>query len=85
MVAPDKKLYRSRSDRLIAGVCGGLADFFGLDVTLVRLVFVLGVVFGFGSLAVIYLVMFFVVPEEPVSTPVPSAQPDSQPPVEPAA
>jgi phage shock protein C len=85
MVAPDKKLYRSRSDRLIAGVCGGLADFFGLDVTLVRLVFVLGVVFGFGSLAVIYLVMFFVVPEEPVSAPVPSAQPDSQPPVEPAA
>jgi phage shock protein C len=85
MVAPDKKLYRRSSDRLIAGVCGGLADFFGLDVTLVRLVFVLGVIFGFGSLAIIYLVMFFIVPPEPVATAVPAVQPDSQSPLDPPA
>ena len=72
MTQPEKHLYRSRSNRVFAGVCGGLAEFFGLDATLIRLAFVLGVVFGFGSLLVVYLVMLFIVPEEPLSAvPVP--------------
>ena len=62
-----KKLYRSRNDRMIAGVCAGLADFFGMDPTVMRLIFVLGMVLGFGSFALIYLVMIFIVPEEPVA------------------
>jgi phage shock protein C len=66
METPSKKLYRSRSNRMISGVCAGLGDFFGIDATVVRLIFVLGMVFGFGSLAFAYLVMIFVVPEEPV-------------------
>mgnify|MGYP001075031472 CR=1 FL=1 len=66
METPSKKLYRSRSNRMIAGVCAGLGDFFSIDPTVVRLVFVLGVIFGFGTLGFIYLVMMFVVPEEPV-------------------
>ena len=61
-----RKLYRSRNNRLIFGVCAGLADFFGIDPTIVRLVFTGGALFGFGSFILIYLVMFFVVPEEPV-------------------
>lgn len=67
MTQAEKRLYRSRKDRVFAGVCGGLAEFFGLDATLIRLAFVLGIVFGFGSLLVVYLIMLFVVPEEPVN------------------
>jgi phage shock protein C len=61
-----RKLYRSRNNRLIFGVCAGLAEFFGIDPTIVRLVFAGGALLGFGSFILIYLVMFFVVPEEPV-------------------
>jgi len=71
MAQSEKRLYRSRSNRLVAGVCSGLGEFFGIDTTLVRLAFVLGVIFGFGSLLVVYIVMMFVVPEEPLTaTPV---------------
>ena len=61
-----KKLYRSRSNRMVAGVCAGLADFFGIDPTVVRLIFVAGTLLGFGSLILVYLVMFIVVPEQPI-------------------
>jgi phage shock protein C len=64
-----KKLYRSRKDRIISGVCAGLADFFNIDPTVVRVIFVLGMILGFGSFAFVYLVMIFVVPEEPVVGP----------------
>ena len=66
MVPDTKKLYRSRSNRMVAGVCAGLADFFGIDPTVVRLIFVAGTLLGFGSLILVYLVMFIVVPEQPV-------------------
>jgi phage shock protein C len=56
-------LYRSRDDRMLAGVCGGLGDYFGVDPTLVRLLFVLLALFtGVGVLA--YIVLWIVVPEE---------------------
>jgi phage shock protein C len=67
METPSKKLYRSRSNRIIAGVCAGLGEFFAIDPTVVRLIFVLGMIFGFGSFAFAYLVMIFVVPEEPAT------------------
>ncbi len=63
----NRKLYRNRTNRMIFGVCAGLAEFFGIDPTVVRLVFVAGALLGFGSFVLIYLVMFFVVPEEPVA------------------
>jgi phage shock protein C len=67
IMAPEsKKLYRSRNNRMIAGVCAGLAEFFGIDVTVVRLVFAAGALLGFGSFILVYLVMFVVVPEEPI-------------------
>lgn len=60
------KLYRSRDEKWISGVLGGLAEYFGMDVTLLRLAFIaLVVLFGLGSLVVAYIVMALVVPLEP--------------------
>ncbi len=60
-----KKLYRSRVDRKIGGVCGGLGEYFGIDPTLVRLLFVLGLLFVGGTLLA-YLILLIVIPEEPL-------------------
>lgn len=60
----EKKLYRSRDDQMIAGVCAGLAKFLGMDVTIVRLVFALFALAG-GPGVLLYFVMWVVVPEEP--------------------
>jgi phage shock protein C len=59
-----KRLVRSRDDRWIAGVCGGVAAYLGVDANLVRLIVVLGTIFGFGSLLVAYVVAWIFVPEE---------------------
>lgn len=59
-----KRLVRRRDDRMIAGVCSGVADYLGVDVTLVRLVTVLGAVFGFGTFIVAYVVGWLLIPEE---------------------
>ncbi len=65
MTPDSNKLYRSRTNRMIAGVCSGLAEFFGIDPTVVRLIFVAGTLLGFGSFVLIYIVLFIVVPEGP--------------------
>ena len=59
-----KRLYRSRTDRRLAGVCGGIADYLAVDPTLVRIIWVL---FGFagGPGILLYIIMAAVVPEEP--------------------
>jgi phage shock protein C len=64
MTPESKKLFRSRSKRMIVGVCAGLADFFGIDPTVMRLLFVVGTLFGFGSFILLYVVLFIIVPEE---------------------
>jgi phage shock protein PspC (stress-responsive transcriptional regulator) len=66
----EKRLYRSRTDRVFGGVCAGLGDFFGIDPSLMRLMFVFVTIFGFGSMVVIYLAMLLVIPEEPLEAPV---------------
>ena len=59
-----KKLFRSKTDRKVCGVCGGLAEYFDIDSTLIRLVCVLAVLFvGCGLLA--YIVAALVIPEQP--------------------
>ena len=58
-----KRLYRSRNDRMIAGVCGGLAEYFAVDPTIVRLLFVLGMIAGLATFWV-YIVMMIIIPEE---------------------
>ena len=61
-MAQNKRLYRSRQSRMIAGVCGGLGEYFGVDPTLVRLVFaLLFLAYGFGPL--LYIIMWIVIPE----------------------
>ena len=59
-----RKLYRSKSNRQLAGVCGGLAQYFNIDPTLVRVLFILLAVLG-GSGLVLYLAMWIIVPSEP--------------------
>jgi phage shock protein C len=61
---PARKLYRSKTDRKLAGVCGGLAQYFNVDATLIRVLFVLLAVLG-GSGLVLYLAMWIIVPKEP--------------------
>jgi phage shock protein PspC (stress-responsive transcriptional regulator) len=56
-----RRLTRSETDRMVAGVCSGLGEHFGLDPTLVRIVFVLLAVFG-GSGVVLYLALWLIVP-----------------------
>jgi phage shock protein C len=64
----NKKLYRSRTDKMIAGVCGGLGKYLGIDPTLIRLVFALLVLFGVGTGLVLYVILMVIVPEEPETT-----------------
>ena len=61
---PTRQLQRSRSNRRIAGVCGGLATYFGINPTLVRLIFVLLGLPGGAPGIVLYLILWFVMPEE---------------------
>ena len=63
-MAQTRKLYRSRTDRKLAGVCGGLAQYFNLDATLIRVLFIVLAVLGFAGV-VIYLAMWIIVPNEP--------------------
>jgi len=59
-----KKLHRSRIDRMLGGVCGGLAEYFDIDPTLVRVLFAISVAFG-GSGIIAYIILWIVVPEQP--------------------
>lgn len=58
-----KKLYRSRNDKMIAGICGGLGAYFDVDPTIVRLVAAAGAFMGVGVVA--YLVAWVIIPLEP--------------------
>ena len=66
-VAKTRRLYRSRTDRKLAGVCGGLAQYSNIDATLIRVLFVVLALLG-GPGLVIYLLMWILVPEEPQGT-----------------
>lgn len=54
---------RSRTDRMLGGVCGGLAETLGVDAALLRIALVAATLLGFGAAAVIYLVCWLAVPE----------------------
>ena len=63
-----KRLYRSRTDRMLGGVCGGLGAYLSLDPTLIRVIAVLlAVLTGFIPGLIVYLVMMLIVPLEPAA------------------
>lgn len=59
-----KKLYRSKKDSMIAGVCGGIAEYFEIDPTLVRLLTVLVVFLG-GAGGIAYIIAWIIIPQNP--------------------
>lgn len=61
-----RRVYRSRTDRMIAGVCGGIAERYEIDPTWVRLFFVLFFFLG-GSALLVYLILWIIMPLEPRS------------------
>jgi phage shock protein C len=74
-VTARKRLVRPRANRKIAGVCAGFAEYFDLDVTLVRLVWLFVVLVG-GTGLLAYVIAWIVMPEEPLRLPAPvGAQP----------
>lgn len=68
-----KKLYRSRTDKKLLGVLGGLASYFNIDATVLRIVYVLLSIFVLGCPIIIYLIAALIIPEEP-------EMPENQPP-----
>jgi phage shock protein C len=58
------KLRRSRKDRMVAGVCGGIAGMLNVDAAIVRILLVAATLLGFGTGAVLYVIAWFIVPEE---------------------
>lgn len=64
-----KKLYRSRVDRVLGGVCGGLAEHFNIDPTIVRLLFVAFFVINPVAATIIYIAAWIIIPEKPYLTP----------------
>ncbi len=62
-----KQLTRSTANRMIAGVCAGLGEYFTIDPTVVRLLFVLGFFLSGPGILLAYLIMMIVVPEKPVN------------------
>lgn len=62
-MSEEKKLYRSKTDKKIFGVCGGFAEYFGVDVTIIRIAFIIALLcVGGGLLA--YLICALVMPEQ---------------------
>ena len=59
-----KKLYRSRKDKMIAGICGGIGEIYSLDPTMVRLVYALITIFSAGTAILVYLLGWIIIPEE---------------------
>ncbi|MBS3054138.1 MAG: PspC domain-containing protein [Candidatus Aenigmarchaeota archaeon] len=55
-----KKLYRSRTNRILGGVCGGIGEYFNVDANIVRLLFLIS-----GAGLMIYLIAWILIPEEP--------------------
>lgn len=59
-----KKLFRSRDNIMIAGVCGGLGEYFEVDPTLIRLIWVIFTIFGFGTGILAYILAWIIIPEK---------------------
>jgi phage shock protein C len=63
-----KKLYRSRDNRMIAGVCGGLAEYFNIDPVIMRIIFFILLLPGGLPGLLPYIVLWIIVPEKPLDS-----------------
>lgn len=59
-----KRLYRSRNDKMICGVCGGIGDYFNIDSTIIRLLWV-AFILSAGTGIIAYIIAWIIIPEEP--------------------
>lgn len=64
MMAQTKRLYRSRSNKMLLGLCGGIGDYFNIDPTLVRIAFVVLEFLTAGLLIIAYFIIGLIVPKE---------------------
>jgi phage shock protein C len=74
----ETQFVRSSSDRMISGVCGGLARYFGIDSTIVRILFLVSVLF-FGMSPLLYVILWIVMPQEKPASFTQSAPPAQLP------
>jgi phage shock protein PspC (stress-responsive transcriptional regulator) len=77
MSDPVKRLYRSKSERMIGGICGGMGAYMGIDPTVVRVIFVLITLFWPFTL-LLYLVLMLLIPDAPDSSTPPAPPPASK-------
>jgi len=76
-----KQIVRSRSNRMLGGVCAGLGEYMGVDPTIIRLAFVLVGLLGYlPVVGIVYLVLLIVVPEQAAELPAAPAAPPAEPP-----
>ncbi|WP_121614748.1 PspC domain-containing protein [Virgibacillus halodenitrificans] len=59
-----KKLYRSSNQRMVAGILGSIAEYFNVDVTILRLIFIILLFFSAFTFAFVYLIAIFIIPNE---------------------
>ena len=59
-----KRLYRSGKERVLGGICGGIAEYFNVDPTIIRLLWIL-FVFGFGAGILAYIIAWIIIPRNP--------------------
>lgn len=64
----EKRLYRSYTDKMLGGVCGGLGEYFDIDPVIIRVLFVIALLFGGGGILA-YIILWIVIPQKPFTIP----------------
>lgn len=64
----EKRLYRSYTDKMLGGVCGGLGEYFDIDPVIIRVLFIVAVIFGGGGILA-YIILWIVIPQKPFTIP----------------
>jgi phage shock protein C len=59
-----KRLYRSRKERILGGVCGGIAEYLNTDPTIIRLIWILASIISLGAGVIGYLIAWIIIPEK---------------------
>ena len=72
-----KRLYRSRTNRVISGVCGGFGDYFNVDPVLIRVIVAALALMSFGTILILYIAMALIIPLEPAQARTPTPEPSA--------